>query len=446
MDIGVIGKVSTGKSSFINTFYAVIGNMDKKWAPIATVSLQRETFNVTRYILSDNVKVPSKEQYTSHAQRNEKMRKGEKLPSLGVQEITVASSCKYIHSIMDFPGVDDNNDKRDCMSFYMKTTQHLSMFVVSAERALVETSEIEYLKRLVEWSNKLNTTGTYHQLIVIVTKYDYDDDNDLNEIYDTMMQYIGKLNNTMTVPIRVFRWSAYSVLRAMHQKGVICPFYNKEIRKSMAATVKIDIDGLVPLMQKIDLIKCGENVRHQYILEQLRQKSIPSKHILELIQLHYQKDTKICGALCENWFSTIQHHKHRIYDIQYNLPSYAFNELIFQRWHEEVTHYVYTRSVYQSIFTVVDVKDLTKYMNAYRSFSWQEMAFFKHPIFGRLAAFFQLPLWEIIESHRNYLGGIKCDYIHAYPMDDLKYFGINHKKILDHAYRTIPITPSFIFN
>lgn len=156
MKISVVGKISSGKSSFINSFYNEINpNMNK---PIASVSLLRETLNPIIYNL-------------------EKTKKFDKIiEKTGKQEDGFIFYKKYFCSskqfkLIDFPGFDDAEDNRDFLKLIAENMSDLTIFVTDAYTAFLQKSELEYFAKIKNISNNLNKCGYYNKLIVQKNNY-----------------------------------------------------------------------------------------------------------------------------------------------------------------------------------------------------------------------------------------------------------------------------------
>jgi hypothetical protein len=192
MDIGLIGQVSTGKSSFLN---ALTGQ------PSANVSILRETFipeqwyfNYNKISNMDKINEENKiihektlkqrkmTSYTSDKEINKKILRGFN------QSILISKK----FGLTDYAGINDSSDINDRFVdvFLNNMLEHnIIIYITSAETAFTLKSEIQHFKKIQDYVNKYNKEGYYKELIIIVNKYDYQDD-DLDIIIDNAKEQI----------------------------------------------------------------------------------------------------------------------------------------------------------------------------------------------------------------------------------------------------------------
>jgi len=183
LNIAIIGKVSVGKSSFINSFVQT---------PVAAAALQRETIVPVRYVFDP--KVPRAE--IKRRPKNQQLPTNlNKIETRKVFGITLAAS------ITDYPGLDDANDPRDILGALIEKLAEydIIMFLIDASSPFVSKSESELFERLRVAVKSAYARGVCVKLITVVTKYvDWDQD-----IVDIVRE------NTRKMP-DVFRWNAFN--------------------------------------------------------------------------------------------------------------------------------------------------------------------------------------------------------------------------------------------
>lgn len=192
LNIAVIGEVSVGKSSFINSF------VNK---PISTVSLRRETFVPIKFIFEGNT---SEVQFKNSMVENEKFRKEGNLPELKLKELKVGKYLDYFNSITDYPGLNDSNDNRDILGFLIDKLPEYDVviFVTKAERAFVSQSEYDLWMRLAAAVEKSNELGNYCKLLCVVAQY-YHYEEELEEIVK---------ENIEKKKIQPYRWNSFNAI------------------------------------------------------------------------------------------------------------------------------------------------------------------------------------------------------------------------------------------
>lgn len=153
------------KVLFINTLHGVMIEQKKDWKPIATVSLQRETFIATRYIYNSS--------FTANYEKDKELNKiyKEKIPEMKTREISISTN-EYIQYITDYPGIDDSNDPRKCFEYFLDNMQGIVMFVIDASRAFIDASEKQYFEKVCVKAVELNEKGILCEVVIVVTKFD----------------------------------------------------------------------------------------------------------------------------------------------------------------------------------------------------------------------------------------------------------------------------------
>jgi len=274
--IAVIGHVSTGKSSFINSLVGF---------PIANASLARETFAIHKYIYNKDVKI-SGEEYEENAKKNKALREGGKVEN---KIINVEIPFKFFGSenvvIYDYPGLDDNEtnfnfdyDKKClaiCRNFkpcayiatqdgycgiHIKKNQNQNQnqnkrdhdhifFIVDAARALTSNFEKKNYNKILDFQKKKREEGKFMRVDLIVNKYDDIEDTDLKEVFGQNVKNVGQ---------NVFRWSSHVEFRKRFEeldkiscKGFPTIFKNelRKITNYCKGITNGDHDGLYKTMQ-----------------------------------------------------------------------------------------------------------------------------------------------------------------------------------------------------
>lgn len=157
--IGLIGEVSSGKSSLIN---AIAGGF------ISNVSLQRETFHPEWFKFSNsgsekNIKIIAKELDKKHKENQSKRLIISELKNSDIYELQrTCNKNKQLpnriqipdkFNIIDFPGINDAEDKEDLFLGAIK--QHIKkidllIYITSADKAFVSKSEIDGFNKIQE--------------------------------------------------------------------------------------------------------------------------------------------------------------------------------------------------------------------------------------------------------------------------------------------------------
>ena len=229
--LGFIGKVSSGKSSVINSLLQGFGS---------NVSLQRETFKPIRFVLSKDGSPTKLREIGDELERQHTENEANRDDIVTLREenlskiIDTCSDESKIFSrlgmnelvFIDFPGLDDAEDSSGkFLNVFTNLYSQCNMvvYVTSAESAFRDKSEIELFDKVKRMIEQVNNEGTYIELIVIVNKFDDSDDDDLLEIFDRI--------DTKTGEIKLFKYSAHKVL----MNGLKLPTYipNKKIRAEL---------------------------------------------------------------------------------------------------------------------------------------------------------------------------------------------------------------------
>lgn len=265
MNIAVIGVVSVGKSSFINSFVGY---------PIATVSLQRETMVPTRYNFISQSYGPEtfveKSTYNETLNLNALMRETGELPELQTKIVNCSHfSIKNVASITDYPGLDDSKDKRDIMGYFIKNLvlYDIVIFVVSAPAALKSESEKRLFDRIKEQVDLQYACGHFCKLICLVTQFEPDDD-ELNSIYEKNCLILFSKTD---VKNSLFRWNSHNCVlqNKINQQYFIEIYGNqwKKVKRSGSKKEPFDFDGFVGHIENFNLKTAGLWCEFEYYLD-----------------------------------------------------------------------------------------------------------------------------------------------------------------------------------
>jgi GTPase Era involved in 16S rRNA processing len=200
------GEVSSGKSSYLNSLIGgIVGN----------ISIQRETFNPTLYIIisdgkEENIVTISKKLETIH--ENEDKRNNIKEHDITIQShfdlLPLRHGFPNDITILDCPGLndsDDNSQFEKVVDDYI-TTIDLIIYITEAQHAFDKSSEVKQFLNIKQKIETEKSNGHYVDLIVIVNKFDDFTDPDLKDIYSRIKDKIGLPNE------QIFQYSSHKML------------------------------------------------------------------------------------------------------------------------------------------------------------------------------------------------------------------------------------------
>lgn len=254
LTIALIGDVSSGKSSFLNSLG--IGF-------ISSVSLQRETSQPLWYRFSKehNVDVRSFADMVDQIHiENEKNRliSGDPIKNYDIRNICDAEHTLPIrydlenYNVIDFPGLNEN--VLDTLQSLIKQI-NLIIFVIDSNRAFMNQTEVEYFKSIQKMIHNEELKGRYPEIIILVNKYDDLNDEDLGQIYDKIKSVIEFPNE------KIFRLSSHKLLlhaASFYQIDLHIPEYLKKseiakIYRNACLSVPVITDNLIPYWEnKLD--------------------------------------------------------------------------------------------------------------------------------------------------------------------------------------------------
>lgn len=230
-----VGRVSSGKSSFINSFVGYVSN----------VSLQRETIDISKYYFSnegflDNVgklmSLLETKQIRSKVARDKNIMPPLEMVNYMDYPLPLRNKFKNNYNIYDFPGMEDANDTNDV--FFSKFIELCSeidsvIYVTDIQSAFRDTSEIELFTKIKNEIKKQKDLGNYIELLVVFNKYDVTDDDDYADIYN------NSIKKDFLKDVNCFKYSSHAVFIdniIKNQNGIIKvknDFMMKEIKNKV---------------------------------------------------------------------------------------------------------------------------------------------------------------------------------------------------------------------
>lgn len=235
--IFLIGEVSSGKSSFLNSFAG---------GYISNSSIQRETFNPLWYQFSTAGKEENITKITAELEERHKQNEiyREKIQELKEEQI---SSLDYVcddtnsipvrHNlddinIIDFPGLNDSDDKTNKFLKAIENRIHqadLLIYITEATSAFVSSSETMMFRNITKMVERCKAAGQFVDIIILVNKFDNVNDDDLNKIYQRISSKI------LVSQDKIFRCSSHKLfIRTiiLNKLNVLIPKHGlKEITK-----------------------------------------------------------------------------------------------------------------------------------------------------------------------------------------------------------------------
>lgn len=247
LTIGLIGCISSGKSSFVNALSCGF---------ISNTSVQRETFNATSYVYKKNQK--SREYLDNLTTRMKEIHENNQNKRENIKDIDEEKICCMIHAnddetalpsyleidytLIDFPGLDDSEDNTGKFIEVFKThfnKCHVIIYLTSVDKAFTSNSEVSIFKQIKDIIDKENETGDYIKLIVAVNKFDDLSNSDYNDIYN-------RIPNTINIDKKdIFKLSTHKLmvqhLDSYKIKAFKVPKFIKSEFKSMLKNNRIII-------------------------------------------------------------------------------------------------------------------------------------------------------------------------------------------------------------
>lgn len=210
ISIHFIGKVSSGKSSVIN---AIAGGF------ISNVRLLRETVQPLFYNMSKNgsflkiIELGDK----LNEMHNKNMSDIKNIAVLQGKTIDLCDDTAPLPSrwgldginFLDCPGIDDADDNNKLFWKSVETQYYnadVLVFVTDANCAFRDASEVDLFKNIKKLVDINNKKGMWIDLVILVNKFDDDNDDDLTEIFNSIA------DKTDLDHDKIFKFSSYKVL------------------------------------------------------------------------------------------------------------------------------------------------------------------------------------------------------------------------------------------
>lgn len=396
MHISVVGKVSVGKSSFINSFYKNLCG-EREWQLIAGSSIKRETFQPHRYIFGDT-------------KDTIEITKNKNLDVFEFIDINIIPKC-HIASLIDFPGFDDSGDKRDILNLIFDNMGDITIFVIDAYRPFIDKSEKEYFNRILKKSENLNKNGIFNEVIVVVNKFDYLDDIELNEMF-----------NEMKISAKVFKWCSYASFKGISvNNSVFAEKMKNTIQKASAVISLSDINDLGLYLVNLNLetsrYKCEEiNVLNKLdnreevgidILSRHREKHISDRVFVNYLCGHFKELPEWC--FCEE----------KLKEISLNAPPEIVPLIVFE--------------------TIIDFSHLLSDVIFFMDILKLKFSKVKHKSFAELQNWNKYHYWQLIEAFR----GTPLD-LPKFPKKSIEFFKIDINRLIGWSYKHSQARVNFI--
>ena len=237
LTIFLVGEVSSGKSSFINS---LVGQY------VANTALLRETINQRTYALTNNTTIKQTFDYTkqlksSHKKADELRRTKNYSKELNGEHPNINKlvsdnnyRCTYFKekiNIVDFPGINDSTDNNNI--FIKKISENIEecdliIFISDAQKTFLHKSELshyKYFERLIE---KERANGHYIEMICVINKFDNINDTELNSVCEK-------------IPInrdKIFRYSSHKMfINTIKKNKLICYLPNAYMKREFINNV-----------------------------------------------------------------------------------------------------------------------------------------------------------------------------------------------------------------
>lgn len=248
--IALIGDVSVGKSSFLNSLGVGF---------ISSVSLQKETSRPLWYRFSKEHNVDIKtfaDVVDQMHTENERYKIDQELLDTSI----VNNICDAEHTlpirydldnfnVIDFPGLSD--EIMGTLQSLMKQI-NLIIFVTDSNRAFMNVNEIEYFKSIQKIIFNEEIKGRYPEMIVLVNKYDDINDEDFEQVYERMESVIEFPKE------KIFRLSSHKLLlhaASFYQIDLHIPKY---MRRTEIGKIYRNACLSIPVIAD-DIVHCQEN-------------------------------------------------------------------------------------------------------------------------------------------------------------------------------------------
>ena len=247
--IAFIGKVSSGKSSVINSllggFYSNISLLREtshiQKYHIKKMSFDKDSKNILRKKMRDvgsqleeihansekilkNLSksskndIPDNEATDDEATDDESTDDENDLHEPSIIELSttndpIPSFILPTMTLIDYPGVDDSDDVKNTFYNQFQNTfnkWNVIIYVTDAYKAFMDKSEVELFNKIHKLISDHNSNGNFIDLLVLVNKFD-EDETDLNKIYEKIH---AKLNGKIEKK-KIIKYSSYTIFYDM---------------------------------------------------------------------------------------------------------------------------------------------------------------------------------------------------------------------------------------
>jgi GTPase SAR1 family protein len=334
--IFLVGEVSSGKSSFLNS---LVGGY------VANASLQRETLRPNWYQLAPDAGSAIVKKLTGamdcpHMQKiSDDLEGGHRQNEDDrnrITELKLEDMCKLNHictndnklplrlgvgeyNLIDFPGINDAEDKEgkfiQVIEYHIKKADVL-IYLTDASTAFQRESELQSFAKLQLMVNKEIEEGHYIDLIIVVNKFDDRRCPDLNSIY-------GRITKHTSMPKdKIFRFSSHKMLISnivVSEKTLYVPrFANRELGRILKTANVIVTKALNKRLKESGKIYPAD-IQYEEELDTYDDTSSSSSN-----------DNKIKDVYDGDWDKFIAY----LEKFNDNLPKYAKNAMIMRlmRW------------------------------------------------------------------------------------------------------------------
>lgn len=191
---GLVGEVSTGKTTFLNS---IIGKY------VGEMSIKRAT--MAPYIFTNSNKDYSKQNIKEYNNKLKENKNGDenKQPEPVIINIPInlANVKNKVNDlkIIDFPGINDGNDvnqKFQKLIFDYSKEINCFIYFTDANRAFNLASEIKVFEELVKKIKQNHDNFIYNDLWVVFNKYDDPDNKEVNEIVNEAIKKMNDIINS----------------------------------------------------------------------------------------------------------------------------------------------------------------------------------------------------------------------------------------------------------
>lgn len=243
LTIGIIGQVSAGKSSFINSLFG---------AYVSTAALSRDTYRILEYRTGavDNSIEITRELAKVRNANLDGSNKIDKEILNAFRDLTLRphwSSARF--RLLDFPGFNDSNDASgDFLRLVLDNLAQIDIliYVTSAQTAFLQTSETLLYGKIAASVKEQESRGIFTRMVVVVNKYDDRDDEELESVFKAIK---------LAEDVKLFKYSSH---RAILHAALKCNRNNLHIPEMMKADARklLKVSGIIDReLTNVDLKK-----------------------------------------------------------------------------------------------------------------------------------------------------------------------------------------------